>query len=218
MRRSLLEYVCEELAPDRNPVRILKVWVGDYIAAFDRREAGYAKYVAEGKIETVETIAPRDFTDATESMYRVTKETLAKYAEGDIDAIWVAFDAYAQGCYRAVMESGMAIPIVSVDICDQDIVYMREESSVWKACACTDFRANGEQGIRILALELAGEYDNITDPITGEPSAYIEMPASLITYEHLPEKGESLYTVAPESFGAVENYVTSEWLRSAIGY
>ncbi len=218
LAESLLDYACEVVAPDRRPLKVLKVWVGDYIAAFDRRDVGYRRYEADGRIVTVETVAPDDFANAEESMYAVMKRTLTRYDADDIDVVWVAYDAYARGCYRAIMESGKRIPLVSVDICQQDAEYMRQEGSVWKACACTDFSANGEQGARILALELADEYGSIADPRTGAPTDFIEMPATLITAEHLSDGGDALLSAAPESYGAVRNYVTCDWLRQAIGY
>ena len=218
---SLLDYICEELYPEKETVNVLKVWVGpNYIAAFDRREVGYQAYEESGRINTLEVIGPTDYSNATTSMYDVMSTTLKKYKEGDIDAIWVAYDAYAQGCYKALKESGKNIPLVSVDICNVDIQYMLNEDSQWKACACTDFKANGEQGVRILALELNGDYEAITDPKTGEVTDYIEMPASLITQDMLKSNTtiENIYEVAPEQYGAVENYVTNNWLKECIGY
>lgn len=218
---SLLDYVCEELYPSKDQVNVLKVWVGpNYIAAFDRREIGYQAYEQSGKINTLEVIGPTDYNNASDSMRDVMSATLEKYEAGDIDAVWVAYDAYAQGCYQALRESQRNIPLVSVDICNMDIQYMLDEDSQWKACACTDFKANGEQGIRILALELNGEYEDITDPKTGEHTNYIEMPASLITQDMLRDNTtiETIYSVAPETYGAVENYVTNDWLKECIGY
>ncbi len=218
---SLLDYVCKELYPSKDQVNLLKVWVGpNYIAAFDRRDTGYQEYEKSGKIHTLEVIGPTDYNNATASMHDVMSATLMKYDTGDIDAVWVAYDAYAQGCYQALRESQRDIPLVSVDICNMDIQYMLEDDSQWKACACTDFKANGEQGIRILALELNNDYEDITDPKTGEPTNYIEMPASLITQDMLREDTtiETIYSVAPEEYGAVENYVTNDWLKECIGY
>ncbi len=218
---GLLAYVCDELYPQKEQVNILKVWVGpNYIAAFDRRETGYQEYEKSGKIRTLEVIGPTDYSNATSSMHDVMSATLMKYEEEDVDAIWVAYDAYAQGCYQALKESAKKIPLVSVDICNMDIQYMSEKDSQWKACACTDFKANGEQGMRILAMELNGDYDDIKAPGTDEATDYIEMPASLITQDMLKEgiTIENIYEVAPEQYGAVENYVTNDWLRECIGY
>ena len=218
---SLLEYITTDLCPDQKPVKILKVWVGPgFIAAFDRREAGYQQMESAGEIETVKTIGPADFADATASMTEVMKDTLKNYQEGDFDAIWVAYDDYAQGCYTALKKSGLAIPMVSVDLSNQDIQYMLEENSGWKACACTDFKANGEQGVRILALEMSGEYDAIRAPGSDEPTDFIEMPASLITSDILKSDStmENIYDVAPDSYGNKDNFVSSDWLKACIGY
>ena len=218
---SLLDYICEELCPDKESVNILKVWVGpNYIAAFDRREVGYQEFETAGKINTVEVIGPTDYNNATASMHDVMEATLMRYGEDDIDAIWVAYDAYAQGCYQALKESGKNIPLVSVDICNMDIQYMLEADSQWKACACTDFKANGEQGVRILALELNGDYDAITAPGSTDATNYIEMPATLITQDILNADTtiENLCDVAPDTYGNVANYVTSDWLVECIGY
>ncbi len=220
LAEELLNYTCTQLYPDKRPVNILKVWIPDYIAAFDRREVGYKKYADEGKINTVEVIAPKDYNNAEESVYNVMKETLAAYSEEDIDAVWAAYDVYAQGCYKAIKELGLKIPIVSVDLSSTDIQCMLEEGSSWKACACTDFKANGEQGIRILALELNGDYEDIKTPATGETTNYLEMPASLITRDMLKENTtiENIYDVAPKEYGDVQNYVTNDWLKACIGY
>lgn len=218
---SLLDYICDELCPDKETVNILKVWVGpNYIAAFDRREIGYQEFEAAGKIHTVEVIGPTDYNNATASMHDVMEATLMRYEEDDIDAIWVAYDAYAQGCYQALKESGKNIPLVSVDICNMDIQYMLETDSQWKACACTDFKANGEQGVRILALELNGDYDAITAPGSAAATNYIEMPATLITQDILNSDTtiENIYDVVPDTYGNVANYVTCGWLKECIGY
>lgn len=218
---GLLDYICEELYPEKETVNVLKVWVGpNYIAAFDRRQKGYKPYEENGKIHTVEAIGPTDYNNATASMHDVLSAALMKYDEGEVDAVWAAYDAYAQGCYQALKESGKDIPLVSVDICNMDIQYMLEEGSQWKACACTDFKANGEQGIRLLALELNGDYEDIVDLETKEQTDYLEMPASLITQEMLKEDTtiENLYEIAPKQYGAVENYVTNDWLKASIGY
>ena len=222
---SLLDYICDELYPDKVkagvPVKVLKAWVGpNYISPFDRRQVGYAAYEKTGKIKTVETIGPTDYNNAESSMADVTAATLAKYKAGDIDAVWVTYDAYGRGVYKAIMESGKNIPMVSVDICNTDIQNMQAKNSVWKACACTDFKENGEQGIRLLALEMNGDYNQIKDVVTGEVTDWWEMPCSVITQASLKSETtlENLYDVAPESYGSVKNLSTSDWLVKAIGY
>ena len=206
----LLDFIIEEVAEER-PARILKLWVPDYIAAFDRRNEGYEAYEESGLIDTVAVVSPSVEIDPELAAYRAMMEALKTIDEGDVDAIWAAYDAYGRGCYRALAESGKDIPMVSVDISEGDMSLMAEPGSLWLASACTDFRANGEQGMRILALEMADEYESI-------PSAWIEMGASLITQEDLPGEGESLSDTAPSSYGDPSELVTSPWIRDAIGY
>lgn len=223
--RALLDYICNEIAPEKyaagEPINVLKVWVGpNFVSPFDRREVGYQEYEQSGKIKTIETIGPTDHNNAEQSMADVMTATLAKYSEDEIDAVWVCYDAYARGCYTAIMESGKHIPLVSVDISNTDIQYMKAENSVWKACACTDFAANGEEGIRLLALELNNEYDNIKDPVSGEKTDWIEMPVAVISHDILGDNIslENLKEVAPKEYGNPKNLVTSEWIQELIGY
>lgn len=222
---ALLDYICDDIHPDKVaagiPVKVLKVWVGpNYLSPFDRRQVGYEAFEKTGKIKTIETIGPTDYNNAEASMTDVTASTLAKYKASDIDAVWVTYDAYGRGVYKAIMESNMDIPMVSVDISNSDIQYMLDEGSVWKACACTDFKQNGEQGIRLLALQMNGDYDKILDPFTGKVTDWWEMPCSVIPQSILTHDTtlENLYDVAPESYGSVDNLSTSDWLVEAIGY
>ncbi len=96
MREAGADYLCGELYPDKEQVNLLKVWVGpNYIAAFDRRETGYQEYEESGKVHTLEVIGPTDYGNAAASMHDVMSATLMKYGEGEVDGIWVAYDAYA---------------------------------------------------------------------------------------------------------------------------
>jgi simple sugar transport system substrate-binding protein len=218
--RNLLAYI-GTLVPDKKPVKVLKVWVGpNYISPFDRREVGYAEYEKKGLIKTVETIGPTDLNNAESSMYDVMTATLAKYKEGDIDAIWVTYDAYARGCYKALKESGKKIPMVSVDICNTDIQDMLEPDSQWKACACADFSQIGDEGIRLVSLEMNNQYDKIIDLKTKDKTSWVEMPASLIKQSSLKPDTTlaNLKTVADATYGNPDNLSTSDWLKSCIGY
>ena len=221
----LLEYICQQLYPEKTqagePVNLLKVWVGPgYLSAFDRRQEGYAAYEEAGLIRTVETIGPSDLSNAEASMADAAAAALAKYQPGEIDAIWCCYDLYANGVYAALTEGGYEIPLVSVDICDGDIEKMAGEGSPWMACATTNWNHNGEFGIRVLALELAGEYDAIIDPMTGEPASWLELPAGLITRDMVAggEVGVAdLDTVAGEAYTDRSWMPTADWMAEALG-
>lgn len=183
-----LDYICNTLYADKAAsgaaVNVLKVWAGpNYLAAFDRRQEGYSSFEQQGLINTVATIAPTDYQDAESSMAEIAAAALTQYQDGEIDAIWCCYDLYASGVYTALTEGGYDIPMVSVDICNDDIAKMAEEGSPWKACATTNWDYNGEFAMRVLALEMAGEYDKIIDPMSGAVSDWLELPANLVTQE-----------------------------------
>jgi simple sugar transport system substrate-binding protein len=135
------------------------------------------------KIEGVNTIAPMHFDDAEKSMTEITDMILSGYQGEKIDVIWCCYDLYASGVYASLTEGGYDIPMVSIDICNSDIEKMSAENSPWKACATTNWKYNGEFGIRVLALELADEYENIIDPSIGKASDWLEIPGSLVTQD-----------------------------------
>ena len=229
LSQQLLDYICT-LKKDATPAKVLKIWDGPgKLAAFDRRDIAYTNYENSNKIETVATIGicqtaednfDEKILDAENIIYNQVKEYLAGYQEGAIDAIWCAFDVYAQGCYKALKELNLNIPMVSADISNQDIQAMTAVGSPWKASACTDFRANGEQGLRILALELNNQYQDIKVPFPVDEDLYIEMPPTLIEANILTPSTtvNNLKDVAPASYGDPANYVTCDWMKEAIGY
>lgn len=221
----LLEYVCEELYPEKTaagePVNLLKVWVGpNFLSPFDRRQEGYAAYEEAGLIRTVETIGPADFSNAEASMADITSATLAKYQPGEIDAIWCCYDLYASGVYTALTQGGYEIPMVSVDICNADIEKMAREGSPWKACATTNWNYNGEFGMRVLALELSGNYDAIIDPMTGEAASWLELPTTVVTQDMVSGGGinvTNLDTVAGTSYTDRSWMPTTDWMAELLG-
>lgn len=207
--------------PEKERVNILQVQEENYIIAFDRRQIGYKLYESVGKIRTLEQIAPSDHLSPVSSMEEVTKATLEKYGEGEIDAIWCCYDAYAQGVYKALREAGSDIPMVSVDICDEDIAFMAEGLN-WKASATTNWTLNGEFACRVLALEMAGQYDDIRKASSyyESPGMWMEIPSVLIRQEEVMS-GENI-TVGNLSDVAADAYTdssfmpTCDWMDAAL--
>ena len=204
-------------------VNILQVQQGaGYNSPFDRRQVGYQPYEDEGKIKTVERIAPIDDQNATSSMRDVTAATLPKYAEGEIDGIWCCYDAYAQGVYQALVEAGSNIPMVSVDICNEDIQFMQEGKN-WKACATTNWTSNGEFACRVLALEMADQYDDIkaASCYYEDPGMWMEIPSVVVTQEQVMSKEginiENLGEVADASYLDKSWMPTCDWMDAILG-
>lgn len=221
--KTLVEQLIE-LNPGKKPVRILQVQQGQgYNSPFDRRQVGYQPFLDDGSIVNVERIAPIDDQNATNSMRDVTAATLAKYNDtADIDGIWCCYDAYAQGVYQALKEANSQIPMVSVDISNEDINCMAEGTN-WKACATTNWTSNGEFACRVLACELAGDYDAIANASCyyADPGAWMEIPSTVITQEMVMSKPgvniENLDEVAPDSYKDRTWMPTTDWMDALLG-
>ncbi len=214
MADQLLGYICNTLYPEKvaagEKVNILKIWRGPGISPFDRRQETYVKYEEDGLINTLETIGPIDTANAEASMTAVTASTLTKYKEGEIDAIWSCYDAYARGSFVALMDAGInTIPLVSVDISNQDIQFMLQGINgkpVWLACSAVHFTTVGEQATRLAIMKLAG------DPT---PSIYNLTP-SLVTYDQLTE-GATVLNLGEfvDGYG-VNNDNVPDWAKEAL--
>ncbi len=206
---------------DNEAVNILQVQEENYIIAFDRRQTGYELYETMGKIRTLEQVAPKNHQKPVSSMKEVAKEIISQYKEGKIDAIWCCYDAYAKGVYQALRELNSDIPMVSVDICDEDIQFMAEGLN-WKACATTNWAFNGEFACRVLALEMAGQYDDIraASSYYKSPGMWMEIPSAVITQEQVMS-GDDITTrklseVADASYTDRSWMPSCDWLDAAL--
>lgn len=207
MAAMLLDYILGQF-PEKvdagEPVKILKIWRGPGISPFDRRQEAYLQYEEKGVIETVEVLAPSDPKNGESSMTDVMAATLPKYKPGEVDAIWCCYDAYGRGAYVALSEAGRTdIPMVSVDISNQDINYMLDGTNVWQACATVDFTTIGQQGIRILAMKLMGE---TTEDVYN-------LTPSIVTYDKLtPDSNVTNLGETIEGYGVNDDHI-SDWMK-----
>ncbi len=201
--------------------RVIKVWRGpNYNSPFDRREVGWQEYEAAGKIVTVGEVQP--LQDSNESANTVTAAYLQSIKRDDVDAIIAYYDCYGQGVYNAILENdnfngtnGEALPMSSVDIDPVDVTNMLARPDIWTAAGTTDWTLNGEIGMRLLLLQLAGEYDKIYDPATGEYSVdVVEIPGTAILASSLkPESTvENLGDVAPDTYGNLSYLSVTDWM------
>ncbi len=141
-----------------DPARIIKLWWGPGVPPLDRRETIYKPLEEEGHLITLETIGPTNFQDVQGDIAAKVGAVLAKYPEGEIDAIWGSWDEMAKGAYTALKDAGRTdIKLVSIDISNQDINLMREPGSVWIATAAVDPKLIGIVDMRLLAKKFAGE-------------------------------------------------------------
>ena len=201
--------------------RVIKVWRGpNYNSPFDRREVGWQEYEAAGKIVTAGEIQPLE--DTVDSANTVTAAYLQSIKREDVDAAVVYYDCYGQGVYNAILENdnfngtnGAALPMASVDIDPVDVTNMLARPDIWTAAGTTDWTLNGEIGMRLLLLQLAGEYDKIYDPASGEYGVdVVEIPGSAIMANTLkPESTvENLGDVAPDTYGNLSYLSVADWM------
>lgn len=142
----------------KEPATVLKLWFGPGVPPLDRREEIYKQYEAEGKIKTLELIGPSTLDDVQGEVSARVASVLAKYPEGSVDTIWGSWDELAKGGYKAMQEANRKdIQLISIDISNQDINFMVEENSIWKATAAVDPKLIGTVNMRILAKKIKGE-------------------------------------------------------------
>ncbi len=199
--------------------RLVKVWRGpNYASPFDKREEGWKAYEEAGKIKTVGEVQPlQDSVDSANTVFAAYLQSLNRE---DVDGVVVYYDLYAQGVYKAITENTKfggenPLPLASVDIDPVDITNMQTSPDVWIASGTTDWTLNGEIGMRILLLEIAGEYDKIYDPATGKTGVdYVEIPGSAVSASDLKEDStvETLGDVAGDNYGNIDYLSESEWM------
>ena len=201
--------------------QMIEVWRGpNYNSPFDRREVGWQKYEAEGKIVTVGEVQP--LQDSVDSANTVTAAYLQGVNRADVDGIIAYYDLYGQGVYNAIAENDNfngknsdALPMASVDIDPVDITNMQTRPDIWTAAGTTDWTMNGEIGMRILMLQLADQYDKIFDPATGKNGVdVVEVPGTAIKADALQSDStvENLGTIAGETYGNLDYLSEADWM------
>jgi len=220
--KSLVTVLLDEMvAKYGEGVRLIKVWRGpNYNSPFDRREEGWKEYEKAGKIVTVGEVQP--LQDSVDSANTVTAAYLQSIKREDVDGVIAYYDMYGQGVYNALIENdnmngknGEALPMASVDIDPVDITNMQTRPDVWTAAGTTDWTLNGEIAMRLLFLEMAGEYDKIYDPATGETGVdVVEVPGTAIKASNLKADSnvENLGNVAGETYGNLNYLSEADWM------
>ena len=138
----------------------------------------------------------------------------------DVDGVVVYYDLYGQGVSNAISEDSNfsgenALPMASVDIDQVDVTNMQNHPEIWMAAGTTDWTMNGEIAMRLLLLEIAGEYDKILDPATGKTGVdVVEVPGTAILATSLKETStvENLGEIAGETYGNLGYLSVADWM------
>ena len=148
------------------PMKVLKTFMGPGVPPLDRRNVVYTKLEQEGKIKTVEVIAPSDPANARGDMTNKTAAILPKYSKGSVDAIWGCYDELAKGVLQSLNDAKRTdIPMYTIDISNDDIQLMLKNKDVWKSTAAVDPKLIGIVDTRLLAKKFLNldtpEYFNL---------------------------------------------------------
>lgn len=141
------------------PLRVIRAWFGPGILPLDSRQTVYDGLIRAGTITEAAVIAPRDFAASREGIRDALTAILPRFPEGTVDAVWAPYDDFARGCMDALNTAGRRdIMLTSIDISDDDIKMMLDNSAVWIGTAAADPGLIGIVNMRILAAKLAGEF------------------------------------------------------------
>lgn len=144
--------------PGKQPIKVIRAWMGPGVPPLDRRQTIYERYVAEGKIEEVALVGPVDSSNARGGTQDALAAILPRFPEGTVDAIWGSYDELAKGCLQALNDAGRTdIKIMSVDISNDDIGLMLKNPDVWVSTAAVDPKLIGISNMRLIAAKFAGE-------------------------------------------------------------
>ncbi|SDO16491.1 sugar ABC transporter substrate-binding protein [Alkalicoccus daliensis] len=180
---ALATLVLDQLVEDYDEeANIVYLWV-DGFPPMVRRNNVYLDYLEEyDGLEELERfgVAAEDTTVQTQN---AVASMLNANEEGEIDAIFATWDAFAIGAARAINEAGRdEIDIYGIDVSNADLEIMQEEGSPWLYTAAVDPKVIGAVNMRILAKKLAGE---------DTPDTY-DLEADLISQEDLQSSDEAV--------------------------
>ena len=207
-----LGYMMEEFEANGGtyPMKVLKTFMGPGVPPLDRRNEVYTALEDEGKIETVQIIAPSDMANARGDMTTKTEAILPTIKEGAVDAIWGSYDELAKGVLQALNDAGRTdIPMYTIDVSNDDIQLMVENADVWKSTAAVDPKLIGIVDMRLIALKLndqeTPEYfnlnaNNIVTTQLDESTSMTDLDTIIEGWGDSEDPEGSLYTETLKSY------------------
>ncbi|WP_020615086.1 sugar ABC transporter substrate-binding protein [Paenibacillus daejeonensis] len=183
---SLAQLALDRLAEEQgDDAKIVYLWV-DGFPPMVRRNAVFQDMLSQNpgwsEVERFGTAAG----DVSVQTQNAVAAMLTKHPEGEIDAIFATWDAFAIGAARALKEAGRTeIKIYGIDVSNADLQLMQEENSPWVATAAVDPMMIGQVNMRLLAKKMNGE----------ETPAEYSLEATLIDVETLRQSSEPVNMV-----------------------
>jgi len=153
-----LSSIVENFPADKQPIKVVRAWMGPGVPPLDRRQTIYDRFVKEGKIIEVALVGPVDYSNPRGGTQDSFAALLPRLTPGTVDAIWGSYDELAKGCLQALNDAGRKdIKLMSIDISNDDINLMLQYPDVWVSTAAVDPKLIGIADMRLLAAKFAGE-------------------------------------------------------------
>ena len=153
-----LTSIVENFPANRQPIKVVRAWMGPGIPPLDRRQTIYDRYVREGKITEVALVGPVDASNPRGGTQDAFAALLPRFPPGTVDAIWGSYDELAKGTLDAMNDARRTdIKLMSIDISNDDINLMLRYPDVWVSTAAVDPKLIGISNMRLLAAKFAGE-------------------------------------------------------------
>ncbi|TQR20083.1 sugar ABC transporter substrate-binding protein [Psychrobacillus vulpis] len=187
--QQMAEMTLNKLAEDANgEANIVKIWVAGF-APMERRQVAYEKFLTENPgIKEIATFGAATANTALDTQSQM-EAVLKQYPnEGEITAVWAAWDEFAKGAVRAIEQAGRTdIKVYSIDMSDEDLQMIQKENSPWAASAAVDPMDIGRIQVRYLYQKINGE--NPEEKIVLEP-VFVDaskLPKETVTTNSLHE-------------------------------
>ncbi|MFT4416997.1 sugar ABC transporter substrate-binding protein [Fredinandcohnia humi] len=199
--QQMAQMTLEKLAEDANgEANIVKIWVAGF-APMERRQIAYQEFLENNPgIKEIATFGAATANTALDTQAQM-EALLKQYPEeGQITAVWAAWDEFAKGAVRAIQQAGRTdIKVYGIDMSDEDLQMIQEENSPWVASAAVDPKDIGRIQVRYAYQQINGE----------ETPERVKLEPVFVTKEALP--AEQITT-------AELNQYIEGWGKSEQGY
>ncbi len=185
----MAEQTLTKLAEDHNgEANIVKIWTAGF-APMERRQIAYEQFLKDNPgIKEVAAFGAATQNTALDTQAQM-EAILKQYPnEGDITAVWAAWDEFAKGAVRAIEQAGRTdIKVYSIDMSDEDLQMIQKDSSPWVASAAVDPTDIGRIQVRYAYQLINGEQPEekvVLEPVFIDAG---ELPDETVTTETLSE-------------------------------
>ncbi|MDN7245387.1 substrate-binding domain-containing protein [Planococcus shenhongbingii] len=200
--QQMAEMTLEKLANDHDgKANIVKIWVAGF-APMERRQVAYEEFLKNNTgIKEVTAFGAATQNTALDTQAQM-EAVLKQYPnEGEITAVWAAWDEFAKGAVRAIEQSGRTdISVYSIDMSDEDLQMIQKDGSPWAASAAVDPVDIGRIQVRYLYQQINGE----------NPEQKVVLEPIFVDAEKLPEEAITTAELSEyiEGWGASEQGYT----------